>query len=147
MAADRFTRPAVASDTPTMMNCTASAARIRPSTRTMIIIPTLPSSREIGPAARKAKRMVRQVAAMAATLKGIDVLVFTAGIGENSPEIRKRVCRAGEWLGLALDEQANAANRLKISAEESRVAIFAIPTDEEIVIARHTRDLLRGAAA
>ena len=72
------------------------------------------------------------------------VLVFTAGIGENSPEIRKRVCRVAEWLGLALDEQANAANGLRIGAEKSRVAIFAIPTDEEIVIARHTRDLLGG---
>jgi acetate kinase len=69
--------------------------------------------------------------------------VFTAGIGERSAEIRKRVCEQAAWLGIALDAAANRAGGPRISAEGSRVAVYAIPTDEEQMIARHTLAVLR----
>jgi len=87
-------------------------------------------------------RAAKEIGALAAVLGGIDALVFTAGIGERSAEIRRRISGASEWLGLALDETANSANAPKISTAQSRVAVFAIPTNEELVIAEHTRALL-----
>ena len=87
-------------------------------------------------------RAAKEIGALAAVLGGIDALVFTAGIGERSAEIRRRISAASEWLGLELDETANAANAPKISTPASRVAVFAIPTNEELVIAEHTRTLL-----
>jgi acetate kinase len=68
--------------------------------------------------------------------------VFTAGIGENAASIRERVCRDGAWLGIALDPAANAAGGPRISAPGSRVSAWVIPTDEELMIGRHTRRLL-----
>jgi acetate kinase len=68
--------------------------------------------------------------------------VFTAGIGENSPEIRGRICAACAWLGIELDEKANAATAACISRDASRVSVWRIPTNEELVIARHTGRLL-----
>jgi acetate kinase len=65
-------------------------------------------------------------------------LVFTAGIGENSADIRARVAARLAWLGAVLDPKANAAHALCISASDSRVALYVIPTDEESMIARHT---------
>jgi len=85
---------------------------------------------------------VRAIASLAATLGGIDALVFTAGIGEHSPVIRDRIARGCQWLGLALDEQANTTHRPRISRPDSRVSAWVIPTDEEQIIARHTHDLL-----
>jgi acetate kinase len=64
--------------------------------------------------------------------------VFTAGIGEGAPEIRREICRRAEWLGVSLDVAANARSDRRISAEGSRVSVWVIPTDEEAMIARHT---------
>jgi acetate kinase len=83
-------------------------------------------------------RVVREIGALAASMGGLDGLVFTAGIGARSPEIRRRVCARLDWLGAALDPAANDAGDGRVSAKESRLAIWAIPTDEELVIARHT---------
>jgi acetate kinase len=85
----------------------------------------------------------RQIAALAATLGGLDALVFTAGIGENSAEIRRRVGAAAYWLGVNIDESSNLADKSVISALDSGVKVFVIPTDEELVIARHTRRALQ----
>jgi acetate kinase len=87
-------------------------------------------------------RIVRELGSLVAALGGLDGLVFTAGIGEHSPEIRARVCEQAAWLGLALDRAANAAGGPRISRENSPVSIWTFPTDEERVIARHTRALL-----
>jgi acetate kinase len=87
-------------------------------------------------------RAAKELAAMAAALGGIDGLVFTAGIGENSPEIRKRICAASAWLGTMLDEDANARTAQRISTASSTVPVWVIPTNEELMIARHTGGLL-----
>jgi acetate kinase len=79
---------------------------------------------------------------LVAALGGLDAIVFTAGIGENAPEIRSRVCRDAVWLGVEIDEAANAAGRGCISTGSSRVGVWVIPTNEELMIARHTRRLL-----
>jgi acetate kinase len=84
----------------------------------------------------------KEIAALAAVLGGIDSLVFTAGIGENSPEIRRRICEACKWLGVELDAEANANRRPRISAPQSKVSAWVIPTNEELMIARHTWSLL-----
>jgi acetate kinase len=83
-------------------------------------------------------RIVREVGALAAALGGIDGLVFTAGIGENSASIRARICHGSAWLGLELDEAANSQRGPRISTEASRVAAYVIATDEERMIAMHT---------
>jgi acetate kinase len=72
----------------------------------------------------------------------LDALVFTAGIGEHSPAIRAKVCRAAAWLGLELDEAANEAGAPRISTADSRVAAWVLPTNEELMIANHTRQVL-----
>jgi acetate kinase len=72
---------------------------------------------------------------LGAALGGVDALVFNAGIGENSPAIRAHIAA---WLGAVLDPQANALHASRISAPHSRVALYVIPTDEELMIARHT---------
>ena len=87
-------------------------------------------------------RAAKEIGAMAAALGGIDGLVFTAGIGENSAEIRGRICRASAWLGIALDEQANSRKDSRISLNGSKVSVWIIPTNEELMIARHTGLLL-----
>lgn len=80
-------------------------------------------------------RIAGEVARLAATLGGLDAIVFTAGIGEHQPPIRTAVAERLRWLGLELDEAANAANATRISRADARVAAFVIPTDEEAVIA------------
>jgi acetate kinase len=87
-------------------------------------------------------RIRRELGSLAAALGGLDALVFTAGIGENAPVIRSRVCRDAAWLGVEIDEAANAAGRGCISTASSRVAVWVIPTNEEVMIARHTQRLL-----
>jgi acetate kinase len=72
--------------------------------------------------------------------------VFTAGIGENSSVIRARIVEKLEWLEASIDSEANAANALRISRAESRVAVLVVPTDEELMIARHTVALLAKSA-
>ena len=89
----------------------------------------------------------KEIGAMAAVLGGVDGLVFTAGIGENSAEIRKRIVHASAWLGIELDEIANADAGPRISARSSKVSAWMIPTNEELMIARHTGVLLGLAAA
>jgi len=78
----------------------------------------------------------------AAALGGIDAFVFTAGIGENSIEVRALVAERIAWLGATLDPEANATGKTLISRADSRVAVMVIPTDEELMIARHTLNLL-----
>jgi len=80
-------------------------------------------------------------------LSGIDGLVFTAGIGENSAEIRRRICESSAWLGIELDTEANARKGPKISGSASRVSVWVIPTNEELMIARYTGMLLGLVAA
>jgi acetate kinase len=89
-------------------------------------------------------RIGRELGSLAAALGGLDALVFTAGIGENAAAIRERVCRDAGWLGVAFDPAANLRNGLRISASGSAVAAWVIATDEERMIAQHTRDLLHG---
>jgi len=87
-------------------------------------------------------RIGRELGSLAAALGGLDALVFTAGIGENSAVIRARVCRDAAWVGVTLDEAANSRGGPRISAPTSRVAVWVVPTDEELMIARHTQRLL-----
>lgn len=82
-------------------------------------------------------QIVKFIGAYTAVLGGLDALVFTAGIGEHSPVVRAKVCDKLGWLGVTVDAKANAANGPRISADDSRVAVFAIPTNEELMIARH----------
>jgi acetate kinase len=87
-------------------------------------------------------RAAKEIGALAATIRGVDGLVFTAGIGERSVPIRRRICDASAWLGLEVDLEANAHHGPRISAPRSRVSAWVIPTNEELMIARHTGQLL-----
>jgi acetate kinase len=86
--------------------------------------------------------IAKQLGTLTAALGGLDTLVFTAGIGEHAAPIRERVCRCAEWLGIHLDEAANAAGGPRITNEASPVSAWVIPTDEEKMIAIHTRNVL-----
>jgi len=85
-------------------------------------------------------RIRRELGSLVAALGGLDALVFTGGIGENSAAIRARVVRDAAWLGVELDVTANEAGAERISTESSRVFAWKLATDEELMIARHTRD-------
>ena len=87
-------------------------------------------------------RAAKEIGALAAVLGGVDGLIFTAGIGENSSEIRRRICEASRWLGVELDDGENNANALLITLPRSKVSAWVIPTNEELMIARHTGRLL-----
>jgi len=87
-------------------------------------------------------RIGRELGSLAAALGGLDALVFTGGIGEHAVPIRERVCKAAAWLGVDLDSLANAAAGPRISTAGSRISVWAIPTNEELMIARHTRSIL-----
>jgi acetate kinase len=87
-------------------------------------------------------RAAKEIGALAAALRGIDGLVFTAGIGEHSAEIRARICDASSWLGIELDQEANGNGGPCISSPDSRVSAWVIPTNEELMIARHTTSQL-----
>jgi len=89
-------------------------------------------------------RTAESIAGLCVAAGGLDSLVFTAGVGENSPEIRAGVCSRLEWLGVRLDEAANAANAQVISGPDSRIGVYVVPTNEELVIARQTHDTIRG---
>lgn len=82
-------------------------------------------------------RVVRETGSLAAACGGLDSFVFTAGIGERSPEIRAAICEQLDWLGFELDERANRLGELKISTATSPVSIWILPTYEELMIARH----------
>ena len=85
----------------------------------------------------------KHLGALAGALEGLDALVFTAGIGENAPIVRARVCRRAEWLGVRLDEEANRRGGPRISTSDSPIPAWIIPTNEELMIALHVRDELR----
>ncbi|HEU4580007.1 MAG TPA: acetate/propionate family kinase [Polyangiaceae bacterium] len=88
-------------------------------------------------------RASRELGSLAAALGGLDALVFTAGIGENSAELRARICARASWLGVELEASANQAGQPRISSPQSRVAVWVIPTNEELMIAQHTLSLLK----
>jgi acetate kinase len=88
-------------------------------------------------------RVTQEIGSLAAVLGGLDGLVFTAGIGENSAEIRSRICEASSWLGVELDSETNKKRGPRISTPGSKVSAWVIPTNEELMIARHTGSLLR----
>ena len=87
-------------------------------------------------------RIRREVGSLVAALGGLDAIVFTGGIGENAAAIREQVCRDAAWLGVEIDPVANAAGGPRISTPGARVAAWSIPTNEELMIARHTRQLI-----
>jgi len=87
-------------------------------------------------------RIVREIGAFAAALGGLDGVVFTGGIGEHAAPVRERVVQGLAWLGCELDAAANAVDGPLISTAASRCAAWVIPTDEELMIARHTREAL-----
>lgn len=87
-------------------------------------------------------RIARELGALAAVLGGLDALVFTAGIGENAPNVRARVCELAAWLGVRIDPAANAAKQTSIHAADSAVHVLVVPTNEELVIARQVARVL-----
>ena len=87
-------------------------------------------------------RIGRELGSLVAALGGLDAIVFTAGIGENDRALRDRICRDAAWLGVLLDTEANERNGPRISTAESRVSAWVVPTNEELMIARHTRRVL-----
>jgi acetate kinase len=87
--------------------------------------------------------MTKYVGAYAAVLGGLDALVFTAGIGEHSARVRAALCEKLSWLGVTLDESANASDGTRISTAGSGVSVWVIPTNEELMIAQHTLALVR----
>jgi acetate kinase len=89
-------------------------------------------------------RIAGEMARLAATLGGLDAIVFTAGVGEHQPAVRADVCERLQWLGVAVDPEANKANAPVISSAGSRVSVFVIPTDEEQVIADEALSVVNG---
>ena len=92
-------------------------------------------------------RITQELGALAAALGGLDALVFTAGIGEHSAAVRRRVCAAAGWLGVEIDAQANGRHATRIDSAGSRVRVHVIPTDEELMLARHACDVLAAGVA
>jgi acetate kinase len=91
-------------------------------------------------------RIGRELGSLVAAVGGLDALVFTGGIGEHAAPIRARVCQDAQWLGIRLDTAANRAGGPEISAGDSAVSVWVIPTDEDLVIARHTYDIISTAS-
>jgi acetate kinase len=87
-------------------------------------------------------RICRELGSLVAALGGFDALVFTAGIGEHAPAIRKRTCEKSTWLGLQIDEAANEAGGPRLTTADSKTSAWVIPTDEDLMIARHTARLV-----
>jgi len=109
---------------------------------------TLLARRADEPGAREAVELFcysvrKHVGALAAVLGGLDTLVFTGGIGEHAAPVREEICRGLEHLGIRLDARRNAAHAAVVSAAESRCTVRVVPTDEDLMIARHTRAALR----
>jgi len=92
-------------------------------------------------------RIGRELGSLAAALGGLDAIVFTAGIGENSAVLRERVCNDAAWLGVALDSEANTRADASISSRASRVEVWVLPTNEELMIARHARAVIEADGA
>ena len=93
-----------------------------------------------------AYRIGLHAGSLAAALGGLDAFVFTAGIGENSPTMRTRIAERLAWLGASLDPAANASGATSIGKKDSRVGLYVVPTDEELMIARHTLEVLKDSA-
>jgi acetate kinase len=89
-------------------------------------------------------RVARSIGSLAAALGGLDGLVFTAGIGENAAPVRAAICEACAWLGVELDPAANASNGPRINRRGARCAAYVIPTNENLMIARHARAVIAG---
>ncbi len=89
-------------------------------------------------------RIQRELGSLVATLGGLDALVFTAGIGENDADLRARVCECATWIGVKLDPEANRNREPRISSNDSAVSVWVIPSNEELMIASHTRDVVAG---
>ena len=87
-------------------------------------------------------RVRREIGAMAAVLEGLDAIVFCGGIGENSRAVRESVLESMEWIGIELDPKRNRENAEIISSDRSRVRVLVIPTNEELMIARHAKQVL-----
>jgi len=87
-------------------------------------------------------RAKEEIGNLTAVMHGLDAIVFTAGIGENSAPVREKICEPLEWLGVKLDQNANHNNETKISAVDSKIDVYVIPTNEEATIANSTRDFL-----
>jgi len=85
----------------------------------------------------------RMIGSLTAALGGLDLLVFTAGIGENSAAIREKICQLGKWLGMELDAQANQRHKRTISSQKSTMEIAVIPTNEALMIAQHALQLVK----
>lgn len=83
-------------------------------------------------------RVAREIGSLAVALQGLEVLVFTGGIGEHAPLIREKVCNYLTWMGINLDLDANEMNNLQISVPNSKISVWVVPTDEEKMIAQHT---------
>lgn len=92
-------------------------------------------------------RVIREIGSLTAALGGLDALVFTAGIGENSPPIRERVCQGLTWLGVRIDPDANQRGNPRISPEKRSPSVWVIPTDEQAMIASHTLAIVRSSVA
>jgi acetate kinase len=89
-------------------------------------------------------RIGRELGSLVAALGGLDALVFTGGIGEHAAEIRARVCQDAGWIGIRLDQASNARGGPRLSPGESAPSAWMLPTDENLMVARHTRALLDG---
>ncbi|MEO8755460.1 MAG: acetate kinase, partial [Casimicrobiaceae bacterium] len=89
-----------------------------------------------------AYRIGRELGSLSAALGGLDAIVFTAGIGERSVSLREHVCRDAQWLGVELDAATNDRHGPRISTPQSRVSAWVVPTNEELMIARHTQAVL-----
>ncbi len=87
-------------------------------------------------------KAARELSALVSTINGIDAIVFTAGIGENSAQVRQQICDRLNWLGVALDNSANAVHKSVISCPNSSVKVLIIPTNEELIIAQETQSLI-----
>ena len=90
-------------------------------------------------------RAAQEIASMIVPLGGIDALVFTGGVGENSAWVRAAICDRLQWLGIDLVAENNESSASRISSKRSAVTVCVVPTDEEAVIAEHTRGLLQGS--
>jgi len=89
-------------------------------------------------------RLQREIGSLAAALQGLDAIIFTGGIGENSFEVRQRVCAGLGWMGVQLDPAANQAGRQRISGPDSQVSVWVLPTNEESIIVQQTLAVLNG---
>jgi acetate kinase len=87
-------------------------------------------------------RIKKYLGAYSAVMGGLDVFIFTGGIGENSPEVRREVCNNLEYLGINIDQGKNDKNEINISSPDSKVSVFRIPTNEELVIALDTKNIV-----